>query len=56
VNLIGVRTPNDTLSTLSPEPIWTQDSLLGLRRGATLVELSSTGVYELLLSHLDSIH
>ena len=37
-------------------PIWTQDSLRGPRRGATSVELSSTGDHELLLSHSGSIH
>ncbi|MBV8107870.1 MAG: transposase [Hyphomicrobiales bacterium] len=35
-------------------PIWTQDSLRGLRPGATSVELSSTGDHKLLLSHSNS--
>jgi hypothetical protein len=39
-----------------PLPVWTQDSLRGLRRGATSVELSSTGDHELLLSHSDFDH
>jgi hypothetical protein len=37
-------------------PTWAQDSLRGLRRGASSVELSSTGNHELLLSHSDFIH